>query len=153
MSTTVYLCVLFMLHAGRNEKNHQGTSMIGNLRMRLTCACSSLALPQRGRSDGHSEPVRSGGNPVKNAGQGWPYVMPRSEVRRMRSDAGVTISSTSPAAERRRLEGIPSLSARRKRRASRLRRNTRIDWGATQALAPGIVVGIGYPDASRRTFD
>ena len=63
--------------------------MTGNMRMRLTFACSLLAFAATMVT---ASPSGVGGNSVASAvpmaAKDEPYLMPRSEVRQMRSDAG-----------------------------------------------------------------
>jgi len=72
----------------------------------------------------------------------------------MRSDAGgdYLIYIAWPQ-DRRRLEGIPSFICSTERRAFAIAAEYENRLGSYSGMAPGIVVGIGYPDASRRTFD
>ncbi len=85
---------------------------------------------------------------------GEPYVMPRSEVRHMRSDAGgdylVYIAwpqQPPPPA------GYPVLYLLDGSESFAIAAEYQNRLGGYAGLAPGIVVGVGYPDASRRNFD
>jgi len=125
--------------------------MIGNMRMRLALACASLAFAAAMATASPSGP---GGNPVKSAAKGEPYVMPRSEVRRMRSDAGgdyliyIAWPEQPPPSG-----GYPILYLLDGTESFAIAAEYENRLGSYSGMAPGIVVGVGYPDASRRTFD
>lgn len=86
--------------------------------------------------------------------QGEPYVMPRAEVRRMRSDAGgdyliyVAWPQQPPPPE-----GYPILYLLDGTESFAIAAEYQNRLGSYARLEPGIVVGVGYPDASRRNFD
>lgn len=104
----------------------------------------------------HPAPLRA--NPARAAtspgSRGAPYVMPRSEVRPMRSDAGsdylvyIAWPQQPPPPG-----GYPILYLLDGSESFAIAAEYQNRLGGYAGLAPGIVVGIGYPDASRRSFD
>jgi uncharacterized protein len=86
--------------------------------------------------------------------RGAPYVMPRSEVRPMRSDAGsdylvyIAWPQQPPPPG-----GYPILYLLDGSESFAIAAEYQNRLGSYAGLAPGIVVGIGYPDTSRRNFD
>ncbi|NIJ35887.1 hypothetical protein FHR22_000536 [Sphingopyxis panaciterrae] len=88
------------------------------------------------------------------AAQGEPYVMPRSDVRRMSSDAGgdylifIAWPQQPPPPE-----GYPILYLLDGTESFAIAAEYQNRLGGYAGLEPGIVVGIGYPGASRRGFD
>lgn len=88
------------------------------------------------------------------AAKGEPYVMPRTEVRPMRSDAGsdylvyIAWPQQPPPPE-----GYPVLYLLDGTESFAIAAEYQNRLGGYAGLEPGIVVGVGYPDASRRGFD
>lgn len=86
--------------------------------------------------------------------QGEPYVMPRSEVRRMRSDTGseyliyIAWPQQPPPPE-----GYPILYLLDGTESFAIAAEYQNRLGSYAGMAPGVVVGIGYPGESRRNFD
>ncbi len=86
--------------------------------------------------------------------KGEPYVMPRSEVRPLRSDAGsdyliyIAWPQQPPPPE-----GYPILYLLDGSESFAIAAEYQNRLGSYAGMAPGIVVGIGYPDVSRRNFD
>ncbi|MEA3182893.1 MAG: hypothetical protein QOI59_6416 [Gammaproteobacteria bacterium] len=130
--------------------------MTGNRRMRLTFACASLAFAATMAT---ASPSGVGGNSVASAvpmaAKGEPYVMPRSEVRRMRSDAGgnYLIYIAWPQQPPPPPGGYPILYLLDGTESFAIAAEYENRLGRYAGMAPGIVVGVGYPDAARRTFD
>ena len=104
----------------------------------------------------HPSPLRAdqrGAITAPNS-EGEPYVMPRSEVRPLRSDAGsdyliyIAWPQQQPPPE-----GYPILYLLDGSESFAIAAEYQNRLGSYAGMAPGIVVGIGYPDASRRNFD
>ena len=91
---------------------------------------------------------------VSPSSTGEPYVMPRSEVRPMRSEAGddylvyIAWPQQPPPPE-----GYPILYLLDGSESFPIAAEYQNRLGGYAGMAPGIVVGIGYPDKSRRNFD
>lgn len=121
--------------------------MIGNIWMRLTFTCLALAaIPALAAANPSSAPTTA----VKSE----PYVMPRSEVRRMRSDAGgdyliyIAWPEAPPPPD-----GYPILYLLDGTESFGIAAEFENRLGSYSGLAPGVVVGIGYPGESRRMLD
>ena len=104
----------------------------------------------------HPSPLRADprGAITSPNSKGEPYVMPRSEVRPLRSDAGsdyliyIAWPQQPPPPE-----GYPILYLLDGSESFAIAAEYQNRLGSYAGRAPGIVVGIGYPDASRRNFD
>lgn len=104
----------------------------------------------------HSSPLQanSAGAAISPNAKGGPYVMPRSEVRPMRSDTGsdylvyIAWPQQPPPPE-----GYPILYLLDGNESFAIAAEYQNRLGGYAGMAPGIVVGIGYPGKSRRNFD
>lgn len=122
--------------------------MTGISRLALTLAIAIAAA--------HSSPLRADprGAITSPNSKGEPYVMPRSEVRPLRSDVGsdyliyIAWPQQPPPPE-----GYPILYLLDGSESFAIAAEYQNRLGSYAGMAPGIVVGIGYPDASRRNFD
>jgi predicted alpha/beta superfamily hydrolase len=129
--------------------------MSETLRMSPMVACVSLALAATLAIASHSAlAADSGAKTPSTAASGEPYVMPRSEVRRMRSSSGgdylVYIAWPEQAPPP---EGYPILYLLDGTESFAIAAEFANRLGSYSGMAPGVVVGIGYPDASRRVLD
>ena len=122
--------------------------MTGISRLALTLAIVIAAA--------HPSPLRADprGAITSPNSKGEPYVMPRSEVRPLRSDVGsdyliyIAWPQQPPPPE-----GYPILYLLDGSESFAIAAEYQNRLGSYAGRAPGIVVGIGYPDASRRNFD
>ena len=122
--------------------------MTGISRLALTLAIVIAAA--------HPSPLRADprGAITSPNSKGEPYVMPRSEVRPLRSDAGsdyliyIAWPQQPPPPE-----GYPILYLLDGSESFAIAAEYQNRLGRYAGMAPGIVVGIGYPDVSRRNFD
>jgi len=128
--------------------------MTGNLRMSLTLACVSLAFAVALATSSSARGANASANAAPTTAKGEPYVMPRSEVRRMRSDAGgdylVYIAWPEPPPPP---EGYPILYLLDGTESFAIAAEFENRLGSYSGMAPGIVVGIGSSEASRRVLD
>ena len=126
-----------------------GISMTG----KRTCARTLLAFAATIMAAHPSLLLANPGAPSATA-RGEPYVMPRSEVRPMRSDAGgdylvyIAWPEQPPPPG-----GYPILYLLDGSESFAIAAEYQNRLGRYAGMTPGIVVGIGYPDRSRRNFD
>lgn len=129
--------------------------MIGNMWMSLALACLSLAsAPALAAASPSGTGTDASPSAPPTAAKGESYVMPRSEVRRMRSDAGadyliyIAWPQESPPPE-----GFPILYLLDGTESFAIAAEFANRLGRYSGQVPGVVVGIGYPDESRRLLD
>jgi predicted alpha/beta superfamily hydrolase len=116
----------------------------------LAFTCLSLAgAPTLATAGSDTKP-----SAAPTAVKGEPYVMPRSEVRSMRSEAGADyLIHIAWPQDPPPPEGYPILYLLDGTESFAIVAEFANRLGSYSGLAPGVVVGIGYPGESRRTLD
>lgn len=122
--------------------------------MKRAIAHLSLALAAAAGMVSPGASAKPAPSAASTAAKGEPYVMPRSEVRRMRSDGGgeYLIYIAWPQ-EPPPPGGYPILYLLDGTESFAIAAEFENRLGSYSGLAPGVVVGVGYPDASRRELD